>query len=369
MFRQRNLGLPSARNTGIKRTVGKYVCCLDADDMLDPTYLEKAVDLLECRPDIGFAYPWVRRFGQGEGVWENEEYNFSELIRRNLLNHPAVFRRRAWSDVGGFWDGLRDGYEDWEFWIHLGIHGHPGARIPEPLFLYRKHGRSMIDEAVEKHEILVGRIRERHRKVYEDARQIQKIERSFKDREVDMPFLNLSRRDQFLQPTGSATALITDGSQEELIDKLLSLPSTADDRTTRYLIATIGSRHCRRVSAETSGVYSYYLPDFMPNKYWADFAINLLDTRRVSQVWLTQCKLSEQLGNLLRSGKRGIRLVLCATEEQDLNWIRGWNSALFDEVIVTSDFLAAQLQKGFSQGKQKRVIKLSHLASPSQEGS
>ena len=35
------------RNFGISQARGRYICCLDADDMLAPTYIEKAVFLLE----------------------------------------------------------------------------------------------------------------------------------------------------------------------------------------------------------------------------------------------------------------------------------------------------------------------------------
>ena len=35
------------RNCGIEAARGKYVCCLDANDSIAPTYLEKAVYLLE----------------------------------------------------------------------------------------------------------------------------------------------------------------------------------------------------------------------------------------------------------------------------------------------------------------------------------
>jgi len=44
---QENLKLPAARNRGIREARGKYICCLDADDLLKPTYLEKCVVNME----------------------------------------------------------------------------------------------------------------------------------------------------------------------------------------------------------------------------------------------------------------------------------------------------------------------------------
>src|SRR5215471_18656606 len=54
VVRIENRGLPGARNEGIRRTSGPYVCCLDADDRLEHTYLEKAVAVLDKDPSIAF---------------------------------------------------------------------------------------------------------------------------------------------------------------------------------------------------------------------------------------------------------------------------------------------------------------------------
>ena len=162
VIHQANTGLPGARNTGIETAKGRYICCLDADDTLEGTYLEKAVTLLESRPDIGFAYSWVRRFGDADGVWEPEDFNLKNLLSYNHVSVSAVFRRQAWEAVGGYWDDMQPGYEDWEFWIRLGAEGYPGKLIPEHLLNHRRHERSMIDDAVEQHESLVQRIRQRH---------------------------------------------------------------------------------------------------------------------------------------------------------------------------------------------------------------
>ena len=96
LLRQANTGLPGARNTGIKSSQGKYICCLDADDTLEETYIEKATVLLESRPDLGFVYPWVRRFGKGRGTWEPQDFRLSDLLHFNHVSVSGVFRRKAW---------------------------------------------------------------------------------------------------------------------------------------------------------------------------------------------------------------------------------------------------------------------------------
>ena len=47
LFREGRHLVGDNRNYGIAKAKGRYICCLDADDTLDPTYLEKAVFHLE----------------------------------------------------------------------------------------------------------------------------------------------------------------------------------------------------------------------------------------------------------------------------------------------------------------------------------
>src|SRR5262245_25793619 len=60
-----NRGLPGARNEGIRHTTGPYLCALDADDRLAPTYFEKAVAILDRDPSVAFVSHWLRTFGEG----------------------------------------------------------------------------------------------------------------------------------------------------------------------------------------------------------------------------------------------------------------------------------------------------------------
>lgn len=358
VVRQKNRGLPSARNRGIDESRGKYICCLDADDMIDPTYLEKAVSLLECRPDIGFAYTWIRRFGLRTGVWENHPYSFPELIHNNLANCSAVFRREAWKKSGGYWKEV-SGYEDWEFWIRLGAHGYPGARIPEALHLYRKHGPSMIDDAVQRHASLVQSIRTRHRRLYHDPQAAEEIQERFLDREVDLPFLNLSRPEQYQRDQEGAALLITGGMGNGLLDELLAsrskIPASPSARGVCWL-TTLSSKECEVAGASPSAALAYYLPDFLPSRWWVDFALNMVWTRQPSELWLSRSPLAVPLAGRIRTGAFRPRVVLCAADERDIEWIEGWDSGDFDEIVVSSGTPAERWGKAGLAGKPIRVI-------------
>ena len=63
-----NRGLAGARNLGVGSALGRYVLPLDADDRLEPTFLEHTVGLLESDESAAIAYTDVRQFGAGSNL-------------------------------------------------------------------------------------------------------------------------------------------------------------------------------------------------------------------------------------------------------------------------------------------------------------
>jgi len=163
---QVNKGLANARNTGIKKSKAKYILPLDADDKIHPEMLKECYETLEKHPDNGFVYTQTRLFGKDDAFWSSKEYDFDELLKGNYIVATSLIRKKAWEDIGGYDESMLNGYEDWEFYIHLGIHGWTGKLIPKELFYYRKHGYSLISKTYKHGEEIVRYISQKHSKTF-----------------------------------------------------------------------------------------------------------------------------------------------------------------------------------------------------------
>lgn len=185
MFYKDNSGLSGAKNYGITRAVGEYIVCLDADDKLEPTYLEKTVGLMDFRKDdnIAFVTTWVQEFGLRSNTWKTSGYDIPKLLITNTVHAGSIFRKDVWEKVGGF-KKVGASYEDWEFWMNIVENGYKWDIIEEPLFYYRIRKNSLLSSAQSSHLEIYGTNFDLHKKLYdrqirefaiENARQIKEL--------------------------------------------------------------------------------------------------------------------------------------------------------------------------------------------------
>ena len=142
--RQKNSGVAIARNNGFKKSTGEFICCLDADDKIEPLYLEACLDFLKKNPDVYVAYTklqYIKPDGEtGISNWP-DEYNYDKFLKKqNQVPTCNVARRAVWSRLGGQrkrYCPQGAGAEDAEMWLRAGAHGMKGALATrKPLFVY-----------------------------------------------------------------------------------------------------------------------------------------------------------------------------------------------------------------------------------------
>jgi glycosyltransferase involved in cell wall biosynthesis len=141
---QQNQGASVARNTGIAQAQGEYIAFLDADDLWEPTKLEKQVHCLEENPEIGLVHTnmllidWQGK-SSGRVMKSNAEGDaLKQLLKQNTIATSSVIvRNDCLKTVGEFDRNLRYS-QDWDMWVRIAAR-YPLAVIKEPLVSYRQH--------------------------------------------------------------------------------------------------------------------------------------------------------------------------------------------------------------------------------------
>jgi len=142
----RNGGPSRARNAGIKRSSGRYVLPVDADNVLVPDAIEKLVAQLAQAPeDVGFIYPNLQFFGNRDDYFEAPAYDRYRLLSTNFCDTCSLIDRRVF-DAGEYYpEDVFLGHEDWEFALRLGMRGIRGEPARGRTVLYRKWGFNRAD--------------------------------------------------------------------------------------------------------------------------------------------------------------------------------------------------------------------------------
>lgn len=294
IVRTNNFKLPAARNNGIKEAKGKYICCLDADDLLKPTYLEKCLFKLETE-NVDICYTWVQEFGDGQAIIPTKEFDIDSLMYQNCLHVSALFKRTMWETVGGYNESMVYGYEDWDFWLAIAKFGGSGAKIDEPLFLYRKHGHSMISSALEKHDALYKQVKDNHKILYTNKKAIREIKRNRKKYIVNNSFVNLRHtfQDDFIVESKKNNILfalpwlITGGVDTVILQLIKTLKTQGFDVTvctTSKATPDMGN-NTSRYEEFTPKIYN--LCKLLKPEIWKELVFYLIESRSIEIIFLS----------------------------------------------------------------------------------
>ncbi len=139
LITQENFGQSKARNVGIEASKGDFVLVLDSDDYFESTFCEKAISFfLNDEVKIVSCFANLLLEDGTSSVYEPQGGKISDFLCTNNALGTSLFKKSDWVNCGGYDEGMRKGFEDWEFFIRLLKNGGYAKIVQEPLYNYRK---------------------------------------------------------------------------------------------------------------------------------------------------------------------------------------------------------------------------------------
>jgi glycosyltransferase involved in cell wall biosynthesis len=151
VLRQTNAGPAAARNAALERVQTEFVAVIDADDVALPNRLERQVEFLRSKPEIGLAGSQIEylgdsgRHGFPPPLPRKHEEIVEELLglKHGIANCSVIARTALIKGVGGYPnDSDVYGCEDWGLFFRL-LDVTRLANMDEMLQLYRVNHRSL----------------------------------------------------------------------------------------------------------------------------------------------------------------------------------------------------------------------------------
>ncbi|ANL47982.1 polysaccharide deacetylase/methyltransferase/glycosyltransferase domain-containing protein [Rhizobium phaseoli] len=142
--RQANTGAAAARNHAARLAAAPLLCMLDADDWLDPAFIETMLPMAADGSPPAIAYCSYRRVAPDGRLMPVEQAPLlaGDAAKREfssfcaLAIHTVVFPKSLFERVGGMDESLQT-CEEWDLWLRMAFAGAEFRRVDACLAFYR----------------------------------------------------------------------------------------------------------------------------------------------------------------------------------------------------------------------------------------
>jgi glycosyltransferase involved in cell wall biosynthesis len=190
VIRQDNAGVAAARNRGLAEANGEFLAPIDADDLWEPSKIEKQLKVLQAGGErMALVYTWYAQIDREGKVTSRahkpleEGHVLERMCRGNLVGNgsAALLRTGAVREVGGYDPSLRaqggQGCEDLDLYFKIAERYEFGL-VPEHLTGYRRMRGNMSSDILQMYrsrEIVAARYKAKYPQyahAFRDGRQI-----------------------------------------------------------------------------------------------------------------------------------------------------------------------------------------------------
>ena len=312
---QENRGLPAARNVGVAHNRAPYFLQIDADDLIEPTFMEKCLWALESYRRFSFCNSFSIGFEARTYLWDRGFEEKETFLAENQVVPVALIRRTAHLEIGGYDEEIREGLEDWDYWLKMAASGLWGMTIPEYLIWYRRRQQPYYWENRDDRASMArfrSRLKEKYPVLFRlPSGGFPQIEKPwpgpFEDISDDLPFAN-----RLSKPEGTSRLLLLlprlamGGADKFNLDLVEQLSRRGYEIT---ICATMEGDNPWLPQFARFTPDLFVLPHFLRLADYPRFLRYLIESRQVDVVLVSNSPLGYQLLPYLRSRCPGVALV------------------------------------------------------------
>lgn len=301
IYHKENGGLALGRDYAIKYSTTKYILPLDADDLIEPTYIETLYWALETNKEASWAF--TNSVGFGKYIYLSDVTFDSEKMKTdNHITATALIRKEKILELGGYEKAKRYMNEDWYLWLRMLADNQFPVQVGYYGFWYRRRNESLLteinDEKKKEYELKMKDIKDIAEKIDNKIEAIsypkEKIDIS-KIKNNDEININNIKDIEILEKTRDGYLYILPylGTDKKMYKKI----KKQAEQNKIYIITTQKNVHSEYLYRQKYEQFStvYDLTTFLDEENWIGFIKYVLKTRSIKKIFLSNTMYNEEL--------------------------------------------------------------------------
>lgn len=289
VYHKENGGLATGRDYAIKYATTKYILPLDADDLIEPTYIETLFWTLETNPESAWAFTNSVGFGKYNYL-SDCDFDCERMKTDNHITATALIRKDKILNVGGYGKAKRYVNEDWHLWLRMLANKDFPIQVSYYGFWYRRQEKSLLTEVndpkKEKYKLKMRDLKEEADKITEEIKAKIYPQENNKKME-DNNFIIKDDICLLSSNNKSAQLYILPylGTDKKMYRKIKKQAQKNDI----YIVTLQRSLHSQYMLRQKYEQFSiiYDLNTFLESKYWISFLKYIKDNRNIKDIYLS----------------------------------------------------------------------------------
>lgn len=307
IYHKKNEGLAKGRDYAIKYSTTKYILPLDADDLIEPTYIETLYWTLETNKEATWAFTNSVGFGRyrylSDCIFDSER-----MKTDNHITATSLIRKKKIIELGGYGQAKRYVNEDWHLWLRMLANNNFPVQVGFYGFWYRRQEKSLLtkinDENNEENKLRIRDLKVEADKITqiikpikypkEETKEENKLEKADFKIFDGIEILNKNEKSKLY----ILSYLGTDAKMYKKIKK-------SSKNYKIYIITLQNSKHSSYLYRQKYEQFAtvYDLTTFLDSTYWINFIEYVKNTRNIDEIFLSDTKYNEYLMKYFKTTK------------------------------------------------------------------